>query len=78
MARVTGAGDEDELRKVFNSFVAAKRKCGQDVSEGAFEGFKQKLGAQSQQIISSGKGSAVSYRIEVQDGKVAIKAKAEE
>ena len=78
VARVTGAGDEDELRKVFNSFVAAKRKCGENVSDGAFDAFKAKLGAQSKQIIDSGKGKAVAYRVEVQDGKVAIKAKPED
>jgi len=77
VARVTGAGDEEELRKVFNSFVAAKRKIGENVSDAAFDGFKAKLGQQSQKIISSGKASAVAYRIEIQDGKVAIKAKAE-
>lgn len=78
VARVTGEGDEDELRKVFNSFVAAKRKCGENVSDGAFDSFKAKLGAQSKQIISSGKGKAVAYRVEVQDGKVSIKAKPED
>ena len=70
VARVTGEGDEDELRKVFNSFVAAKRKVGENVSENAFDNFKAKLGAQSKQIIDSGKGKAVAYRVEVQDGNM--------
>lgn len=78
VASVKGAGDEEELRKVFNSFVAAKRKVGQEISDGAFEGFKAKLGQQSQQLISSGKAKSVAYRIEIADGKVAIKAKAED
>lgn len=78
VARVTGEGDDDELRKVFNSFVAAKRKCGENVSDGAFDSFKAKIGAQSKQIIDSGKGKSVAYRVEVQDGKVSIKAKPED
>jgi hypothetical protein len=78
VARVKGEGDEDEMRKVFNSYVAAKKKVGQDVSGASFDKFRQALGKQTEQIISSGKGKAVAYRIEISDGKVAIKAKPED
>ena len=43
----------------------------------SFDKFRQVISNQTKQVISSGKAKAVSYRIEIQDGKVAIKAKAE-
>lgn len=70
--------DVDEIRKVFNSYAAAKRKVGEQVNDQDFDKFKSAIVKQSRQIIDSGKAAAVSYRIEIQDGKVAIKAKAEQ
>ena len=69
--------DVDEMRKVFNSYVAAKKKVGDDTSGADFEKFRTALVKQSRQLIDSGKAQAVAYRIEIQDGKVAIKAKGE-
>lgn len=78
LARITSPdGDEDEMRKVFNSYVAAKTKVGDDMSSADFDKFRQVLSKQTRQIIDSGKANAVSYRIEINDGKVAIKAKGE-
>ena len=78
LARITAPEqDVDEMRKVFNSYVAAKKKVGDDISGADFDKFRTALVKQSKQLIDSGKASAVSYRIEIQDGKVAIKAKGE-
>ena len=78
LARITAPEqDVDEMRKVFNSYVAAKKKVGEDVSGADFEKFRTVLVKQTKQLIDSGKAAAVSYRVEIQDGKVAIKAKGE-
>ena len=78
LARITSPEqDVDEMRKVFNSYVAAKKKVGDDTSGADFEKFRTALVKQSRQLIDSGKAQAVAYRIEIQDGKVAIKAKGE-
>lgn len=78
LARITSPEqDVDEMRKVFNSYVAAKKKVGEDVSGADFDKFRTVLVKQTKQLIDSGKASAVSYRVEIQDGKVAIKAKGE-
>lgn len=69
--------DVDEMRKVFNSYVAAKKKVGDDVAGADFDKFRAALVKQTKGLIDSGKASAVSYRIEIADGKVAIKAKGE-
>lgn len=78
LARITAPEqDVDEMRKVFNSYVAAKKKVGDDTSGADFEKFRTALVKQSRQLLDSGKAQAVAYRIEIQDGKVAIKAKGE-
>ena len=69
--------DVDEMRKVFNSYVAAKKKVGDEVGGADFEKFRAALVKQTKTLIDSGKASAVSYRVEITDGKVAIKAKGE-
>ena len=75
-AKVSGGdGDDEAVRKVFDSYVAAKKKAGEDVSSANFEKFKRVLAKQTKAIIDSGKGSSVAYRIEVAAGKVSIKAK---
>ncbi len=76
LARITKPEEDvDEMRKVFNSYVAAKGKVGEDTSGADFDKFRAALVKQTKAIIDSGKASAVSYRVEIQDGKVAIKAK---
>jgi len=78
LARITRPDEDvDEMRKVFNSYVAAKKKVGEDVGGADFDKFRAVLVKQTRQLIDSGKASAVNYRIEIQDGKVAIKAKGE-
>lgn len=69
--------DVDEIRKVFNSYAAAKRKVGEQVNDADFDKFRTAIAKQSKQLIDSGKAAAVSYRVEIQDGKVSVKAKAE-
>jgi hypothetical protein len=69
--------DVDEMRKVYNSYVAAKKKVGDEVGGADFEKFRAALVKQTKSLIDSGKASSVSYRIEIADGKVAIKAKGE-
>ena len=79
LARITSPeGSEDEMRKVFNSYVAAKKKVGEDVGGADFDKFSQALTKQAKGLIDSGKAKAVAYRVEIQDGKVSIKAKAEQ
>lgn len=76
VARVSGDSGDGEYRKVFDSYVAAQKKVG-GAGTADFEKFKATLAKQSQSLISSGKAKAVAYRVEIQDGKVSIKAKAE-
>lgn len=69
-------GDDAEFRKVFNSYCAARKKVGES-GEASYEKFKASLAKQTRGLIGSGKATAVAYRVEVKEGKVSIKAKAE-
>jgi hypothetical protein len=68
--------DVEEIRRVFNSFAAAKRKVGEAVADADFDKFRAVIAKQTKALVDSGKATAVDYRVEIQDGKVAIKAKA--
>jgi hypothetical protein len=76
VARVTADADDSEFRKVYNSYVAAQKKLGSG-TQADYDKFKATLARQTQSLIDSGKATAVAYRVEIQDGKVSIKAKAE-
>jgi len=68
------AAQEDDVRKIFNSYVAAKSKLGGDAGL-SFEKFQQVISKQTSSILAKG-ASAVQFRIEISDEKVSLKAKA--
>lgn len=66
--------EPDEVRKIWNSFVAAKKKVGED-GDIPFEKFQAAIARQTTALLSKGGAASVQYRIEIVDNKVAIKAK---
>lgn len=64
----------EDVRKIFNSYVAAKSKLGGDASL-TFEKFQQVIAKQTGAILAKG-AKAVQFRVEIADDKVSLKAKA--
>ena len=66
--------EEGEVRKVYNSYVAARNKVDANTKELPFGSFQRAL-AKQVQVLLARNAKAVQFRIEITDGKVALKAK---
>jgi hypothetical protein len=68
--------EPDKVRALYDSFLLARRHCGQRVGDLPYERFQQMIAAQVRQIRSQLKCEAIDFTIEVEEGSVKFKAKA--
>ena len=68
-------GEREQVERLYNTLVAAKKKAGENVSGGvdSFAAFVQK---KTEQIRKQYKCEGVEYSVELADGQVKLKAKA--
>ena len=68
-------GEREQVERLYNTLVAAKKKAGENVSGGidSFAAFVQK---KTEQIRKQYKCESVEYSVEIADGGVKLKAKA--
>ena len=74
-ATLGGKNGGGETERLFNMYVAARKKTGQDVSKLNIDKFAGMLDKQTKSLVSKNKCKSVSYRVEIREGKVALKAK---
>jgi hypothetical protein len=69
------SGEREQVERLYNTLVAAKKKAGENVSGGidSFTAFVQK---KTEQIRKQYKCDSVEYSVELTDGGVKLKAKA--
>jgi hypothetical protein len=67
--------DSDKVEKLYQALSAAKKKNGENVS-GSLDSFKSFVQKKTQEIRKQHKCEKVEYAVEVQDGKVKLRAKA--
>ncbi len=67
--------DVDKVEKLYHALTAAKQKNGENVS-GSLDSFKSFVQKKTQEIRKQHKCEKVEYAVEVQDGKVKLRAKA--
>ena len=67
----SGAGGEDNMKKVYDDFVNAKKQCNESTAGLSFNGFKKSLNAQRDKLKGSG-GGDVDFNISVKDGKTKV------
>jgi hypothetical protein len=78
LAKLTDPLDEtetDEVRKVYNSYLAAKEKIAGGPASLPFEKFQAAIAKQVEGILMKGGATAVAFRVEITDEKVALKAR---
>jgi hypothetical protein len=68
--------EPDKVRELYDSFLLARRHCGQRVQDLPYERFQQMIAAQVRQIRTQLKCDAIDFTIEVEEGSVKFKAKA--
>ena len=67
--------ESDKVEKLYQALSAAKKKNGENVS-GSLDSFKSFVQKKTQEIRKQQKCEKVEYAVEVQDGKVKLRAKA--
>jgi hypothetical protein len=66
--------DAVAVRALYERYVEERRQTGEPGAP-AFEAFQALIGKQAQKILADKGASAVDFRLETKDGKVALKAK---
>jgi alkanesulfonate monooxygenase SsuD/methylene tetrahydromethanopterin reductase-like flavin-dependent oxidoreductase (luciferase family) len=67
--------DREQVERLYNSLVAAKKKAGENVS-GSIDSFTTFVQKKTEQIRKQYKCESVEYTVELTDGGVKLKAKA--
>jgi hypothetical protein len=68
-----GLGDE-KLRTIFESYVQAKRHCGEAVDRLTFESLRETLLREAPKIAEKNKVSKIDFVVVIRDGKPVLKA----
>ena len=69
------AKEPEKVDQLFTAFVAAKRKCGENVDNLGAEAFKRFVQQKTEQLKREFKCEQVEYVVEVEQGQVKLKAK---
>ena len=65
---------DSRMRAVYDAYVAAKRKGGEDTSKLTYEAVAQTLRKQVPELLEKTKAKGVDFKVVVQDGKAQLKA----
>jgi len=71
--RVRG-DDEETFRRVFDEFIALKKKCGESVNNLTFKKFAAKLKKNREALIAKHGCDEVRFQVYIKDGRAALKA----
>ncbi|ABS24236.1 MXAN_5187 C-terminal domain-containing protein [Anaeromyxobacter sp. Fw109-5] len=69
-----GGVDEAKLRALFDDYVAAKRRCNEDVSRLTYEAVARSVAKQVPDLMARFQAKSVDFRVEVKDGRAVLKA----
>lgn len=69
-----GAMSPAQLRALYDSYVAAKRRCNEDTSRITYEAVANTVSKQLPELMSRFKAKSVEFKVEVKDGKAVLKA----
>ena len=68
------AMSDAELRTLYESFVAAKRSCNEDVSKVTLESITRTVNKQAPEIAAKFKAKRVEFKVAVRDGRAVLTA----
>jgi hypothetical protein len=69
-----GAMSENQLRALYNAYLAAKMTCREDVSKLTYDAVARSVSKQIPELITRYKAKSVEFKVEVKDGKAVLKA----
>jgi hypothetical protein len=65
---------EAQLRKLYDAYVAAKKRCNEDVSRLTYEAVARSIAKQVPELMTRFKAKSVDFKVEVKDGRAVLKA----
>jgi hypothetical protein len=65
---------EAQLRTLYDAYVAAKRRCNEDVSRLTYEAVARSIAKQVPELMTRFKAKSVDFKVEVKDGRAVLKA----
>jgi hypothetical protein len=69
-----GGMKDAELRALYDAYVAAKKRCNEDVSRLTYDAVAKSVSKQIPEIMTRYKAKTVEFKVEVKDGKAVLKA----
>jgi hypothetical protein len=63
-----------EMRALYDAYVAAKKRCNEDVSRLTYDAVAKSVSKQIPELMTRYKAKSVEFRVEVKDGKAVLKA----
>jgi hypothetical protein len=68
-----GVGDE-QMRALFDAYVAAKKRCNEDVSRLSYDAVSRSVQRQVPELLARFKAKTVEFKVVIQGGKAVLKA----
>jgi hypothetical protein len=69
-----GGVGEAQLRALYDAYVAAKKRCNEDVSRLSYDVVARSVTKQIPELMSRYKAKTVDFKVEVKDGRAVLKA----
>jgi hypothetical protein len=71
--RPSATGDA-QLRTLYDEYIAAKKRCNEDVSRLTFDAVAKSIAKQVPELMARYKATSVQFKVEVKDGRAVLKA----
>ncbi len=65
---------EAQMRTLFEAYVAAKRRCNEDVSKLTYEAVSRSVAKQIPELMTRFKAKSVDFKVVIKDGRAILKA----
>ena len=65
---------EPQMRELYDAYVAAKKRCNEDVSKLTFDAVSRSVAKQIPEIMQAHKAKAVEFKVVIRDGKARLTA----
>jgi CHAT domain-containing protein len=72
--RVTAEVPEAKMRVIYQAYLDAKKRCGEDVSKMTFESVALKLRKQVPSLLEKHKAISVEFKVVIKEGKAVLRA----
>ena len=71
---VTAELPEPKLRVIYQAYLDAKKRCGEDVSKMTFESLASKLRKQVPNLLEKHQATSVEFKVVIKEGKAVLRA----